>query len=584
MKKSISTENVRPSRRKFLSQVGGVTAATVAAGAASQPVAQTALDLEALKQKAALEATGEDPNRIIKAYMCRVNAAGMALQRPLVEHRSNGDEERYPDKIGSYTKALPHNQLGEVDLTAYATLVRARTTQTPDDFERIQLGLGRPLTSPQAGLAMDLQGPDSHHVTLPPAPRLDSAEEAGEMVELYWMALARDVHFSDYENSPIIAAACDELSRLTDFRGPRSNGRAARTAQTETTSTLSALRGRRSNGAVTPQTVFRGNTPGDLTGPWLSQFLILDFSFGAVPVSQKMRTLPAGLDYMTNYQDWLDVQNGADPSNTIRYDPTPRYIRNLRDLAQWVHIDALYQAYLQACLIILEQGTTEPGLWLDPGLPLYNSKAQAGFAQCGGPHILSLVTEVATRALKAVWYQKWFVQHRLRPEEFGGRVHNHLTNRASYPIHSDLLNSRVVAETHRRYGTYLLPQAFPEGSPTHSSYGSGHATVAGACATALKAFFDENAVIKTPMVPNADGTALVPYVGPPLTIGGELNKVATNVAFGRNAAGIHWRTDAINSLKLGEEITIGILQEQKLTYNDNVEMTLTKFDGTKITI
>jgi hypothetical protein len=194
------------------------------------------------------------------------------------------------------------------------------------------------------------------------------------------------------------------------------------------------------------------------------------------------------------------------------------------------------------------------------------------------------VAEVATRALKAVWYQKWFVQHRLRPEEFGGRVHNHLTNQANYPIHSDVLNSRAVAETFRRYGTYLLPQAFPEGSPTHSSYGSGHATVAGACTTVLKAFFDENAIIKNPMVPNGDGTALVPYVGAPLTIRGELNKVATNVAFGRNAAGIHWRSDAINSLRLGEEVAIGILQEQKLTYNDKVEMTLTKFDGTKITI
>ena len=244
-----------------------------------------------------------------------------------------------------------------------------------------------------------------------------------------------------------------------------------------------------------------------------------------------------------------------------------------------MRVDALYQAYLHACLILLEQGTR-----LDPGLPLYNAKAQAGFAQCGGPHILSLVTEVATRALKAVWYQKWFVHHRLRPEEFGGRVHNHMTRAANYPIHSDVLNSRAVSEVYKKYGTYLLPQAFPEGSPTHTSYGSGHATVAGACVTALKAFFDETDVIKNPKVPNADGTALVPYVGPALTVGGELNKVASNVANSRNGAGVHWRTDAVNSLKLGEEITIGILQEQKIPYNDDVKMTLTKFDGTTITI
>jgi hypothetical protein len=56
------------------------------------------------------------------------------------------------------------------------------------------------------------------------------------------------------------------------------------------------------------------------------------------------------------------------------------------------------------------------------------------------------------------------------------------------------------------------------------------------------------------------------------------------VAFGRNGAGTHWRTDALNSLKFGEEVTIGILQEQKRSYNDDVTMTLSKFDGTQITI
>lgn len=578
--KSSHTKQLSSSRRAFLNQVGAAATTTVVAGMANQPAtAQSPLNIEEIKRKATLEATSEgDPNRMIKSYTCRVNAANLALQRPLVEHRSNGDDDRYPNKIGSYTKALPHNQLGEVDLNAYATLVKARTSQKPDDFELIKLGLGRKQTSPQAGLAMDLQGPDSHHVTLPPAPALSSAEEAGEMVELYWMALARDVHFSDYESSPIIERAAADLSRLSDFRGPRSGARTSPVIPT-TQPTLSSMRGRRGIGAVTPQTIFRNTTPGDLNGPWLSQFLLLDFSFGANYFSQKIKTLPAGLDYMTKYQDWLDVQNGADTAANIQYDPVPRYMRNLRDMAQWVHVDALYQGYLQACLIIMEQGGG-----LDPGLPLSDSKTQLPFAQCGGPHILSLVTEVATRALKAVWYQKWFVHHRLRPEEYGGRVHNHITNATQYPLHPDVLNSRAVAEVYSKYGTYLLPMAFPEGSPTHSAYGSGHATVAGACTTILKAFFDESFVIKNPKVASADGTTLVPYLGSPLTVGGELNKVASNVANCRNGAGVHWRTDAVNSLRLGEAVAIGILEEQKLTYNENVEMTLTKFDGTKITI
>lgn len=550
----------KQARRAFLGRVGGVTAATLAASIGAPSASAQGLFGNNNKCDDDNFPFGVEPlsmtaNRYTKSYNYRVNAAKMAKKRPIVFHLNNGDESRYANKIGSYTKGLLHNQLGEVDPAAYATLAKAVQTRNPADWEAIQLGLGRKLTSPQAGLAMDLEGPDSHHITLPPAPSLSSAEAAGEAVELYWMALARDINFTDYGSSPLIARAAQDLSALSDFRGPKVNGQ------------------------ITANTIFRSNTADDLVGPWLSQFLTLDFSFGANPFSQKMRTVVPGVDYMTNFADWLLVQNGADPSNNIQYDPTPRYIRNLRDLAEWVHIDALYQAYLHACLIMLGQGTR-----LDPGLPLYNAKAQAGFAQCGGPHILSLVTEVATRALKAVWYQKWFVHFRLRPEEYGGRVHVRKTNAANYPLHSDVLNSQAVAETFSKYGTYLLPQAFAEGSPTHSSYGSGHATVAGACVTALKAFFDETDTIKNPMVPNADGTALVPYDGPPLTVLGELNKVARNVAFGRNGAGIHWRSDAMNSLELGEEVVICILQEQKNSYNDNVNFSLTKFNGTKIII
>src|SRR5215470_10876970 len=411
---------VRPSstgRRKFLGQVGLGAAAAIATGttASAQSPFQTN-KCDDVNFPFGVEPGAFASNRFLKSYNCRLAAAKLARARKLVNHVDNGDDDLYPNKIGSYTKALPHNQLGEVDPAAYATLVRARETQDPDLFEEIKLGTGRKLTSPQAGLAMDLEGPDSHHVTMPPAPKFASAESAGEAVELYWMAHARDVNFADYRTDSTIAKATVELTGMSDFRGPKSQGQ------------------------MTPDNIFRLNIPGDLDGPWLSQFMIQDFYFGANFFSQRMRTVLPNIAYQTAYADWLEVQNGADPSKNIQYDSTPRYIRNLRDMAEWVHIDALYQAYLQACLIMLGQG-----IRLDPGLPLYNAKVQAGFAQCGGPHILSFVTEVATRALKAVWYQKWFVHHRLRPEEYGGHVHNHLSNAAKYLLHADILNSRAVA-------------------------------------------------------------------------------------------------------------------------------------------
>jgi hypothetical protein len=136
-----------------------------------------------------------------------------------------------------------------------------------------------------------------------------------------------------------------------------------------------------------------------------------------------------------------------------------------------------------------------------------------------------------------------------------------------------------------KYGTYLLPQVFPEGCPLHPSYGQGHATVAGACVTILKAWFDESFVIPNPVQPTPDGLSLVPYSGPPLTVGGELNKLASNTSQARNMAGVHWRSDADESLKLGEAVAISVLRDQRRIFNENFRgFSLTKFDGTTITV
>jgi hypothetical protein len=70
-----------------------------------------------------------------------------------------------------------------------------------------------------------------------------------------------------------------------------------------------------------------------------------------------------------------------------------------------------------------------------------------------------------------------------------------------------------------------------------------------------------------------------------LTVGGELNKVAANIGVGRNFAGVHWRTDYSESLKLGEAVAIGILKDHKNAYSENFGgFTLTKFDGATIKI
>jgi hypothetical protein len=548
-------------RRTFLVRGGAALAA--AAGAIAAPASAVA--------SPARRGASMLTRRSRRAYELRVRAARAQLGGPPARLVTNGDEARYATKLGTYTKGLPHDRLGNVSPVAYRSLMRALESGRPEDFDRIRLGGVRPLTNPQGGLAFLLQGADSQGLSLPPPPAFASAEQAAEAVEVYWMALARDVPFLEYDRHPITVAAAAELSRLTDFRGPRSGAR------------------------VTAGTLFRADLPGVLAGPYVSQFMWKDAPFGAERVARRIRTAVPGVDYMTAYSDWLAAQNGAELIEQ-RFDRTQRYVRNGRDLAEWVHEDVPLQPYLNALLVLIDGDTP-----LDPNHP-YNHLAvhrgriagrywrnQAGFATFGVPHISGLLGAVSKAALTIVWYHKWLVHRRLRPEEFGGRVHNHATGRASLPVHRQLLDAEVLDRVFRRHGTYLLPQAYPEGAPTHPAYGAGHATVAGACATVLKAFFDESFVLPGQVEASASGLGLGEYQGPyvrsPLTVGGELNKLAANIGMGRNFAGIHWRSDLAASLRLGEEVAIRFLQDERRAVNEAFRgFALTRFDGRQITI
>ncbi|MCI0634078.1 MAG: hypothetical protein L0206_09220 [Actinobacteria bacterium] len=114
-----------------------------------------------------------------------------------------------------------------------------------------------------------------------------------------------------------------------------------------------------------------------------------------------------------------------------------------------------------------------------------------------------------------------------------------------------------------------------------------HRSPEGARVTLLKAWFDESAPFPNPVVPSADGLSLVPYTGPDagqMTVGGELDKLAGNFGAGRDAAGVHWRTDYDSGIAVGEAVAIGVLEEQKALFAEPHSFTFTKFDGTRVTI
>lgn len=545
---------VHPSRRGFLGAMG-------LAGGAILSSASVPLSLLGSSSSKAVKNKGSEDG-LLRAERCfnirrSVNLADSRL--PIPHNRPNGDEDLYDTKIGNHHKGLPHNDIGEVDLRAYLTLRRAIASGRPADFERIILGGNAKLSNPQGGLAFDLKGCDSHQTFMPKPPALASAQRAGEMVENYWMALLRDVAFAEYETNPGVSDAVAELNALEESRAPKLDGQ------------------------VSAQTLFRGFADGDLAGPYVSQFLLQPVNFGALSIDQRYWTYLPGHEHLTDLPSWLAAQNGADSFARNWRDSTPRYLRNGRDLAAYVHFDSIFQPYLMAAEWLLRNRVPS-----SPCNPYTRSVLQAGFGTFGEPHLLSLVAEVANLALKAVWYHKWFVHRTLRPEEYGGLVHSSMIGRARHPLHSQVLNSRAVAAVFSKFGTYLLPQAYPEGCPLHPSYGQGHAAIAGACVTILKAFFEtESTVIADPVVASPDGLSLLPYNGSDrdrMSVTNELNKLAGNIAMARNFAGVHWRTDYTEALSLGETVALNLLRDERATFNEPFDgFTLSKFDGDRVT-
>ena len=156
---------------------------------------------------------------------------------------------------------------------------------------------------------------------MPAAPTLTSAETAGEMVEDYWHVLLRDVAFNNFDTDATAAAAIADLNRLSDFKGPKIGG------------------------GVTAQSLFRGNTPGDLIGPFISQFLYLPIPYGPAPnfdgsgslaIQYQEQIVPEANvknHFVFTFTYWLPIQRGTNPEKNITYDPTQIFIRTVRDRA-----------------------------------------------------------------------------------------------------------------------------------------------------------------------------------------------------------------------------------------------------------
>jgi len=562
------------SRRSFLGTMG---IATAAAGLLGKNLAAAAQSDELAGSTAVDNAAPPALNpRVQYALKFRMSAAQADSHITIPPHTTSGDKQRYPDHSASYSKGLLQDDIGVVNPAAWASFTKALQSGLNSGYEAILLGGTHTLNGPQGSYAFDLETADSCQFgdapwigdpgglpLVPPFARIDSADYGTQLVEMYWASLLRDVAFTDYAGDATANAAAAELTNMSAYRGPRDG-----------------------NGKVTPDLLFRGAFPGDVVGPYISQLMITPTAFGAQPMSQLMTTYMPGVDYMTDTTTFLEVQNGIGTGLSNQVDPTLRCLHDGRGLAAYTHVDVLYQAYLTAFLVMA--GLKLP---LNPGNPYIGSKTQNGFGTFGGPDFAATLGEIASRVLNRVWFQKWLIHLVHRPESGGGVLHQILSgneNKIDARLNTNVLNSQAVAQSFSKYGTYLLSQAFPEGSPYHPSYPTGHGTVGGACITLLKFFFDGSHAWPNPLVPSNDGLSLVPYTGADagqITVAGELNKLAHNVSYGHGIhAGIHWRSDTETSMLLGEAVALSFLRDRARTYHEKFTVQLTKLDGSIATI
>jgi hypothetical protein len=336
--------------------------------------------------------------------------------------------------IGSFHKTLPHNPFGEVIEDAFNLLVEAtRDDSNPPfgevpagDFEPPATGTA-PLTNPRAGLANDRLTQKPSRYRMPPAPQVLSDTTAAEMIELYWMALLRDVSFDDFSANPNVQAASTEVTQrfgqvVRDVGNPNF---------LQTGIDVPGQGG--TLPPITSQNVFRLGLPGEDVGPLVSQFFLRRINFGTQTIDQKQLPYRKGRNYLTQFREWLVAQdsgngqdgrfyNRANEASADYYETTTRYISTMRDLARFVHKDALHQAYFNAALLMLSGGARwTPGNPYTENHPDSLAPREAGFgAGVGGRHarpqsrVAHEVASSPAAASRSLWRVDSRPEHRCR--------------------------------------------------------------------------------------------------------------------------------------------------------------------------
>lgn len=449
------------------------------------------------------------------------------------------------DPFALYSKGMPHDSLGFVDKEAYCKYIHALINKSVHDLNNVPKGGSLKQVDPSASFNENMPS-IVKCLDLGVVPKLDQPLFASNLIEVYNMAYCRDVPFNDYATSPNITTSINSLSQLSEYTGP----------------------------AITNTTIFRGLSQGDVIGPYISQFLYLDYNEGGVNTFNQRKLTYGPPDFMTTLPNAVSVQNGTVLESFGA--PLPnRYILNGRDLAIAVRQDEPYLLSYRAMLIMYTLGIP-----LNSDLP--NNPNIGAFINFGKADVVSALGEVTRLAGLACWCYKQRALF-LRPEEAGIIVERtRLNSPNNPPISEEITNNSIIDEIFNINNNHLLPQAYPEGCPLHPSWPSGHACFSAAQVIVLKFFFKTNITMNL-LMPDATGQNLVPS-GIQSTVRNELDKLISNCGYGRCWAGIHYRIDMQKGIKLGEKVGIEFLRKLVTSYPQKVKVTIKRYNGKSVTI
>ncbi len=504
------------------------------------------------------------------------------------DKRHDGCSYRY---AGSFSKGLVHDtDTGKLDRTKgvceYDKLAQGLWHCDSKQIECVKTAAPNgKLADPCASFGLTVCGayPCEFSCFIPTPPSVDSLGRSREYAELLLRATARDVLFDDYATDPTIASIVNILNH--DLKN-----------------TNKYVYFDCKNTTITPANVFRGTFAGERKGAFISRFYTEDVPLNgadSMPVAQNFNAPNEGYtnNFMTTLPTAVAVQNGnvtgaIDKSNMLN-----RRISTLRDLADVVHADPPGTHYSNAALIMAGNGVKPH--------PYFKQFDNAGaFVASGGiADVMSTLGETLRLALSGAWYYKWRVHRTLRPEAYGiiltqerdGKslgpsdkcyvIPEKSRNDATLTMSIDALKGVIETSgsfTILKRDEALLPQTYPEGSPSHPAYPAGHAVVAGALVTVLKALFDTETVWSGSGAAGTGGTTQ--YVD-------ELDKLAANAAYGRNAAGVHYAADGYHGILLGEQIAAAhlsvllALNPARQTYcNPNAPLKIRGFNGNQVHI